>query len=74
MARIPVLVVHDEIGRVISIARPSKGVKVVLGTGLGQTVFETEVEEKSIVELASGSHRVDIAQQSVVLCTKPSSP
>jgi hypothetical protein len=74
MARIPVLIVHDETGRIVSIARPSKGVKVVVGSGPGQSVFETEVEEKSIVELAGGSHRVDIEQKSVVAYTGPSSP
>ena len=64
MARVRVSIVHDELGRIVSIARPAENV-VVLG-GDGQSVFETEVEEDNIQELASGSHRVDVERNSVV--------
>jgi hypothetical protein len=66
MAKVPVFIVHDEIGRIVSIARPSEEAKVVIVGGSGQSVFETSVEEESIVELVDGSHRVDIAQKSVI--------
>ncbi len=68
MAKIRVWIVHDEVGRIISIARPSKDAKVVVLSGGGQSVFETEVEEDSIVDLAGGSHKVDLEQKSVVTC------
>jgi hypothetical protein len=73
MAKIPVLIVHDEIGRIISIARPSAEARVVVSGGAGQSVFETQVEEKSIAELAGGSHRVDIGKKSVVAYKEPKS-
>jgi hypothetical protein len=66
MARVPVLIVHDEIGRIVSIARPAAGAKVVVVGGNGQSVFKTEVDEESIIELAGGAHRVDAAQESVI--------
>jgi hypothetical protein len=65
MARVRVWIVHDEVGRIISIARPSKDAKVVILSGDGQSVFEADVEEDSIVELAGGSHSVDIEKKSV---------
>ncbi|MFD9498052.1 hypothetical protein [Streptomyces sp. NPDC060035] len=66
MAKVSVSIVHDEIGRIVAVARPSKDVKAVVSVGEGQSVFETEVEEGSIPELASGNHRVDVANNSVV--------
>ncbi len=64
MARVRVSIVHDEVGRIISIARPAENAKVLGGDG--RSVFETEVEEDRIEELAAGSHRVDIQRNSVV--------
>jgi hypothetical protein len=64
MARVRVSIVHDELGRIVSIARPVKNV-VVLG-GDGQSVFETEVEEDNIQEMASGRYRVDVERNAVV--------
>jgi hypothetical protein len=69
MARVRVFIVHDEIGRIISIARPAEEAKVIVLGGQGQSVFETEVEEESIVDLADGSRRVDIAQKAVIAQT-----
>jgi len=53
-----VSIVHDKNGRIVSIAQPSEYAKVIVLSGDGQSVFETEVEENSIVELVSGSHIV----------------
>jgi hypothetical protein len=68
MAKVRVSIVHDETGHIISIARPSKDVKVIVLSGDGQSVFETEIEEDSIVELVGGRHKVDVEQKSVVAC------
>ena len=64
MARVPVTIVHDEVGNIISVARPAENAIAI--TGAGQSVFETEVEEDTIEELATGSYRADAAQNSVV--------
>lgn len=66
MAQIPVSIVHDETGRIVSIARPTDEARVVILSGQGQSVLRTEVDEDSITELVGGSHRVDVQQQSVV--------
>jgi len=64
MARVQVSIVHDEVGRIISIARPAKNVKVLGGDG--HSVFEAEVEEDNIEAMAAGSHRVDVERNAVV--------
>jgi hypothetical protein len=74
MAKIRVSIVHDETGNIISIARPSKDAKVVVLSGAGHSVFETEVEEDSIVELTGGSHKVNVTKKSVVACSPRVSP
>jgi hypothetical protein len=67
MAKTRVLIVHDQkTGKIISISRPSKAAKVVVLSGGGQSVFETEVEEDSIVRLTDGSHKVDVTKQSLI--------
>jgi hypothetical protein len=64
MARVQVSIVHDEVGRIISIARPAENEQVLSGDG--QSVFDTEVEEDNIEELAAGNHMVDVERNSVV--------
>jgi hypothetical protein len=66
MTKVKVSIVHDESGRIVSIAQPSEDAKVIVLSGDGQSVFETEVEENSIVELVSGNHMVDIQQNVIV--------
>ncbi len=67
MAKTQVLIVHDmKTGNIISIARPSKDAKVVVLSGDGHSVFETEVEEDRIIELTGGSHKVDVTKKSVI--------
>jgi len=73
MAMVRVLIVHDEIGRIISIARPSGNAKVIISSGHGQSVLETDAEEGSIIELAAGGHRVDVKQKSVISYARPTS-
>ena len=66
MAKTRVFVVHDQVGRIVSISRPSKDAKVIILSGDGQSVFETEVEEKRIGEMVAGSHRADPEKKLVV--------
>jgi hypothetical protein len=65
MARIPVFIVHDEAGGIISIARPTDPARVTILSGPGQSVLQTEVDEDSIIDLAGGGHRVNIERKSV---------
>jgi len=66
MPKVKVSIVHDINGRIVSIAQPSEDAKVIILSGDGQSVFETEVEENRIVELVSGSHVVDIARNLII--------
>jgi hypothetical protein len=73
MARVRAQVVHDELGRIISIARPAQDVKVVISGSNGQAVLETEVDEDMIAGMVSGSHRVDAQAQAIVTNDAPES-
>ena len=66
MPRTRVFIVHDETGRIISVARPASGAKVIIFGGEGQSVLETEVDDDRIADLARGRHRVDVAQRSLL--------
>ncbi|OPA08255.1 hypothetical protein [Bacillus cereus] len=66
MKKVKVSIVHDKNGRIVSIAQPSENAKVIILSGDGQSVFETEVEEKSIGKLVSGNHIVDIERNLIV--------
>jgi hypothetical protein len=68
MAKVRASIVHDETGRIVSIARPSKDAKAITLSGNGHSVFETELEEDKIPEMVAGSHRVDLAKKTVVSC------
>jgi hypothetical protein len=67
MAKVQVSIVHDPLGRIVSISRPAEGAKdrVVVLCGSGQTMFVTDVEETSIKTLIH-THRVDISRRSLV--------
>jgi len=65
MASVSVSIVHDEVGRILSINRPARVHNVVVLSGDGQSVFVTEVEEGSIHSLLE-SHRVDISRKALV--------
>jgi hypothetical protein len=66
MARVSVSIVHDELGRILSINRPAQDAKnVVVLTGDGQSVFVTEVEEEDVHGLFN-SHRVDYHRKALV--------
>ncbi|MEY9979599.1 hypothetical protein [Lysinibacillus sp. RC79] len=60
MTKVKVSIVHDKSGRIVSIAQPLEDAKVIVQSGDGQSVFETEVEKNSILELVSGSQIVDV--------------
>jgi hypothetical protein len=66
MPKVPVWIVHDEVGSIVSIARPATDANVIVLSGEGQSVLETEVEQDSIVELVAGGHRVDRLRKAVV--------
>jgi hypothetical protein len=65
MAKVQVSIVHDPLGRIVSINRPAKGAKVVVLCGNGQSIFVTDVDEKKINSLIH-SHRVDVSSKSLV--------
>ncbi len=66
MAKVEVSIVHDELGRIVSIARPSKDAKVViLSGGPGQTVLVAEVDEDMVPGLVH-DYRVDTNRRSLV--------
>jgi len=66
MATVRALVVHDEVGRIVSIARPADDAKVIIAGGEGQSVFETEVDDEAVFDLVAGSHRVDVERRALV--------
>ena len=66
MKKVKAFIVHDETGRITSVARPSSDAKVTILGREGQSVFETEVDESHVHELVSGSHAVDVAKKVVV--------
>lgn len=70
MAKIEISVVHDELGRILSIARPSKDARVVILSGGGQSVFVTQVDEEICSDLVN-SHRVE--STGARLCRIPNS-
>ena len=69
MARVPIFLIHDELGNIISAARPSKGTKAIILGRSGETVIETEVEEAEISGLVAGKYRIGADGQFVVAPT-----
>lgn len=65
MATVRGFVVHDELGRVISIARPSRDAKVLVLSGQGQSVLETDIDADSVLELVGGIYWVNLEQQAL---------
>jgi hypothetical protein len=66
MPRTRVFVVHDETGRIISVARPASDAKVIIFGGEGKSVLETEVDAGRIADPAGGRQRVDVAHGSLL--------
>jgi hypothetical protein len=64
MAKINVTIVHDELGRIVSVSRPAKTTAFVLA-GDGQSVLTTQVDEEAASSLLH-THRVDTSQQALV--------
>ena len=73
MAKVRALIVHDEIGRIISIARPASDAQVVVSAPGGQSALETEIDEDIVFDMIAGSHRVDIRAQTLVTNEAPNS-
>ncbi len=66
MSTVKVTIVHDEVGRIVSVARPAPDAQVTVLSGKGESVLEAEVNEELVRELATGKHRVDVAGQRIV--------
>lgn len=64
MSKVKVSIVHDELGNIKSISRPAND-RVIVLSGVGETVLETEVDEKSIGRLIA-DHRIDVQRRSLV--------
>ncbi|MBH0779427.1 hypothetical protein [Nocardia bovistercoris] len=64
MAKQRAFVVYDEVGRIVSIGRPSEGVAAVKLGGEGQSVLETEIDEDEVNALMNGY--VDIQRRAIV--------
>lgn len=65
MAKTRVHVVHDQNGRIVAISRPAKDKEVVVASGDGQSVFETEVDDGDIHEIVSGRYIADPIERAV---------
>lgn len=66
MAKVRVVVVHDESGRILSVARPSDAGRVDVLSGHRQSVVETDVDEDGIAALVDGRHTVGVARRTIV--------
>ena len=62
---VQVSIVHDQLGRIISVNRPAKGVKALVLCGNGQSAITADVHEGTLKNLI-GTHRVDITRKSLV--------
>lgn len=65
MSLIQATIVHDIFGRIVSVNRPAKNVKVVILPQDGQSVFVTDVDSNSIQNLIH-THIVDIGKKALV--------
>lgn len=66
MATVRVSIVHDDTGRIVSVSRPTEGANVIVQSGEGQSVLETEVDEEGIHDLVAGNHLVDAENKRIV--------
>lgn len=58
MSKVTVQIVHDELGRIKSISRPSHGATATISCGAGESILVTEIEEEGIHD-AINNRRVD---------------
>lgn len=67
MAKTRVFIVHDELGNISSVSRPTEHdrIKVVVLSGQGEAVLQTELDEDAI-QGAVHTHRVDVGRQTVI--------
>ncbi|MFE5909657.1 hypothetical protein ACFQ6B_11315 [Streptomyces wedmorensis] len=66
MATVRVSIVHDDTGRIVSVSRPAENANVIVLSGDGQSVLETEVDEESVNDLVAGKHLVDAGNKKIV--------
>jgi hypothetical protein len=66
MGKIEVSVVHDELGRIVAVARPTDPSRATVLVGAGQSILVTEIDEERIPGLTSGRHRVDLEGGAIV--------
>jgi dTDP-4-dehydrorhamnose reductase len=65
MTAVEVSVVHDRAGRIISVSQFAAGVRAMVLSGEGQSVFMTTVDHEVVAELIR-THKVDIERGSLV--------
>ena len=66
MSTVKVKIVHDEVGRIVSVARPAPDARVTVLSGKGESVLEMEVDEELVRELATGKHKIDATGEHIV--------
>lgn len=60
-----VSIVHDVVGNILAVARPSPGAKVVVLSGAGQSVLVTSHDPDQASSLIN-SHHVDVGKRALV--------
>ena len=65
MTAVEVSVVHDHSGRIISVSQFAAGVRAMVVSGEGQSVFMTTVDHEVVPELIR-THKVDIERGRLV--------
>jgi len=65
MTAVEVSVVHDHAGRIISVSQFAVGVRAMVVSGEGQSVFMTTVDHEVVADLIR-THKVDIARGRLV--------
>ncbi|MFF4052971.1 hypothetical protein ACFYZ5_40720 [Streptomyces chartreusis] len=66
MATVRVSITHDYSGSIVSVSRPAEDANVIVLSGDGQSVLETEVDEASIPDLVAGKYLVDSESKKIV--------
>jgi hypothetical protein len=74
MAKTRAFVVHDELGNIISISRPTPGDdrrKVIVLSGEGQSILSTELDADAAQEILQ-THHVNVDRQALIKSEKDS--
>lgn len=65
MTAVEISIVHDHAGRIISVSQFAAGVRAMVLSGEGQSVFMTEVDHEVVRDLIR-THRVDLERGRLV--------